>query len=97
MAFHIAGPIQRRYYRRDKHCHFMNLIIVVDNNGYITFCKGGYMGHLVDATCFQYARIPPLPNGLCLLGDSGFPASPQLIVPARAGQLPGNIRRDVNR
>ena len=95
--FHISGPIQRRFYRKDKHCHFMNLLIIVDNDGFITFCKGGYMGHLVDATCFNYARIPRLPAGLFLLGDSGFPLTDQLIVPARRGQLPGHIRSHVNR
>jgi hypothetical protein len=75
----------------------MTLLLIVDNNGFVTFCKGGYMGHLVDATCFQYARIPQLPNGLHLLGDSGFPATPQLLVPARRGQLPAQVRGQVNR
>lgn len=93
----ISGPIQRRFYRRDKHCHFLNVILVVDNDGFITFLKGGYLGHLVDVTCFQYARVPRLPDGLYLLGDSGFAATPQLVVPARPGQLPGHIRRNVNR
>lgn len=55
------------------------------------------MGHLTDASVFHYCNIPQLPAGLRLLADSGFPAGRQLIVPARVGQLPQNIRRPVNR
>jgi hypothetical protein len=77
----------------------MNLLIIVDLDGYFTFVQGGFKGHLTDASVYHYCQgaIPRLPAGLHMLADSGFPAGGDLIVPARARQLPENIRRPVNR
>ena len=91
----IPGPLQRRYYRGDKKFHFMNMMVVVDTDGYIVYVKSGFMGHLTDATCYAYSHVPALPAGCLMMGDAGFPARPQLIVPVRRGQM--QHRQGLNR
>ena len=49
----LAGPIQRLFYRGDRHCHFMNWYVIVDLNGFIVYSRPGFLGHLNDATCFR--------------------------------------------
>ena len=49
--FHISkptGPIQRLFYRRDRHCHFLNWIVIVDIKGYIVFSTPGFIGRAHD-------------------------------------------------
>ena len=48
------GPIQRLYYRGDRHCHFLNWYVIVDLEGFIVYSRPGFLGHLNDATCFRY-------------------------------------------
>ena len=54
--FHISRPrgnLQRLFWRRDRHCFFLNWIVVVDIEGYVTFSRPGFCGHLSDSTCFR--------------------------------------------
>ena len=48
-----TGPMQRLFWRRDRHCFFMNWIVITDVHGYITFSAPGFCGHLHDSTCFR--------------------------------------------
>ena len=50
----------------------MNLLVVVDMDGYFTYVQGVFMGHLVDATVYRYCNIPALPAGLLMLADWVF-------------------------
>ena len=47
------GNIQRIFYRRDRHCFFLNWIVIIDINGMITFSRPGFVGHLHDSTCLR--------------------------------------------
>ena len=47
------GNIQRIFYRRDRHCFFLNWIVIVDVQGLIVFSRPGFVGHLHDSTCFR--------------------------------------------
>jgi hypothetical protein len=92
------GPIQRLYYRRDKHCHFVNWMVVVDIDGYFVFGQSGFRGHLIDSACYDYINMPVLPAGLHILGDRGFPQRRPLLVPIRRGQrVPEHTRIQINR
>jgi hypothetical protein len=93
-----VGPIQRLYYRRDKHFHFMNWMVIVDNDGYFVHGQAGFTGHLTDSTCFEYMNVPHLPGGLFILGDRGFPQRHPLLVPIRRGQgVQEHLRLATNR
>ena len=48
------GNIQRIFYRRDRHCFFLNWLVIVDINGRIVLSKPGYVGHLHDSSCFRF-------------------------------------------
>ena len=50
----FVGPIQRLYYRGDRHCHFLNWYVIVDLEGFIVYSRPGFLGHLNDATCFRF-------------------------------------------
>ena len=67
----------------------MNLLVVVDMDGYFTYMEGAFRGYLVDATVYRSCNIPALPAGLLMLADSGFPAG-------RCGQMPNIQGREVN-
>ena len=48
------GNIQRIFYRKDRHCHFLNWIVIADVQGFIVFSRPGFVGHLHDSTCYRY-------------------------------------------
>ena len=50
----LLGRYQRLFYRRDRHCFFLNWMVIVDVNGYIVLSRPGFVGHLADSTCFRY-------------------------------------------
>lgn len=54
--------------------------------------------HLTDGTCHDYSVLPPLPQGLTILGDRAFPQHDPFLVLLRRGQgvEPGG-KADVNR
>ena len=56
-----TGPIQRLFYRRDRHCHFLNWLIIVDVNGYIVLSRPGFLGLVNDNTCLRYLHITRIP------------------------------------
>ena len=73
------GPIQRLFYRRDRHCFFMNWIVIVDVNGYIVLSHPGFLGHTHDNSCLRYLFFKTLDNvvfgcTLILLALTNFPA-----------------------
>ena len=47
------GNIQRIFYRTDRHCHFLNWIVIADVKGFIVYSRPGFVGHLHDSTCFR--------------------------------------------
>ena len=47
------GNIQRIFYRKDRHCFFLNWIVIVDIKGEIVFSRPGFIGHLHDSTCLR--------------------------------------------
>ena len=47
----FTGCYQRLFWRRDRHCFFLNWIVIVDVKGYIVFSRPGFIGHLHDSTC----------------------------------------------
>ena len=47
------GNIQRIFYRRDRHCFFLNWIVIVDAKGFIVFSRPGFVGHLHDSSCLR--------------------------------------------
>lgn len=81
--------VQRLYYRRDRGYHFLNFHVVVDNDGFFRFVRGGFLGHATDAASF--GRLPPmghrrqlsLPQDAYLLADGGYPAVQPLLTPFR--------------
>ncbi len=49
-----TGRMQRLFYRRDKHFHFLNWILVISAaDGMITFSRCGFPGHIHDAVCYR--------------------------------------------
>ena len=47
------GNLQRLFWRRDRHCFFLNWIVVVDVKGYVVYSRPGFVGHLHDSICFR--------------------------------------------
>ena len=55
--FRISKPkglIQRLFWRKDRHCFFMNWIVISDVQGFIVFSRPGFIGHLHDSTCYRW-------------------------------------------
>ena len=50
---YISGPYEKLFYRKDRHCHFLNWLVVTDIKGYIVYSRPGFMGHLNDSTCLS--------------------------------------------
>ena len=58
--FRISKPkglIQRLFWRRDRHCFFLNWIVISDVEGFVVFSRPGFMGHLHDSTCFRFTEF----------------------------------------
>ena len=47
------GNLQRLFWRRDRHCFFLNWLVVVDVEGFIVFSRPGFVVHLHDSTCLR--------------------------------------------
>jgi len=83
------GAAQRLYYRRDRGYHFLNFHVIIDNDGFFQFSRGGFLGHATDAA--SYARLPAmgygqqlhLPRNSYLLADGGYPSVHPLVTPFR--------------
>ena len=56
MTNFFIGPIQRMYYRGDRKCHFLNWLVICDNNQQIVFSRPGFLGHAHDNTCLRYTH-----------------------------------------
>ena len=79
-------------------CHFINWLVVLDAHGYITFSQTGFMGHLTDSACFDYAFVPQILVGTHIIADLGFASNPNILVPLRRCQdLPEAHRMEKNR
>ena len=91
-----AGNLQRLFYRGDRHCFFLNWIVIIDVNGLIVLSRPGFVGHINDSTCLDQIRIPVLPQGLQIMADQGFINQRPILVPLsrRGNPLRGLIRRD---
>ena len=46
--------MQRLFYRKDRHCFFLNWLVVTDVNGFIVYSRPGFLGHLNDSTCYRF-------------------------------------------
>ena len=93
-----TGDTQRLYYRRDRGYHFLNFHVVIDNDGFYQFSRGGYLGHATDAASFErlpsmgYVQQLHLPRNAYLLADGGYPSVNPLVTPfrrPRGGRLDG--------
>ena len=73
----FPGKYQRIFYRRDRHCFFLNWIVIIDINGVIVLSRPGYVRHLSDSTCFQFVLLHPVhlerKFGLTMTTISKFP------------------------
>ena len=47
------GAVQSLYYRKDRHTHFLNWLLVVDVLGFYVYSRPGFLGHLNDSTCLR--------------------------------------------
>ena len=79
-----AGRIQRLFWRKDRHCFFLNWIVIVDVRGFVVFSRPGFVGHLHDSMCFRHIKLPPFPQGLQIMADQGFANRSPLLVPVSA-------------
>ena len=91
-----AGNLQRLFYRGDRHCCFLNWIVIIDVYRFIVFSRPGFVGHINDSTCLGHVRIPALPNALQIMADKGFVNQRPILVPIsrRGNAVRGLIRRD---
>ena len=91
-----AGNLQRLFYRGDRHCFFLNWIVIIDVKGFIVFSRPGFVGHINDSTCLDQVCIPVLPQGLQIMADQGFANQRPILIPLsrRGNPLQGTIRRD---
>ena len=48
-----SGLIQRLFWRRDRHCFFLNWIVITDVDGFIVLSRPGFVGHIADSTCLR--------------------------------------------
>ena len=60
----FIGWIQRLFWRKDRHCFFLNWLVIVDVRGFVVYSRPGFVGHLHDLTCYRHINIPPFPQGL---------------------------------
>ena len=56
------GNLQRLFWRRDRHCFFLNWIVIMDVEGFIVFSRPGFVGHLHDSTCLRLESFLWLKN-----------------------------------
>ena len=47
------GNLQRLFWRRDRHCFFLNWLVIIDVKGYVVYSRPGFVGHISDATCYK--------------------------------------------
>ena len=48
-----AGPMQRMFYRRDRHCFLLNWVVIVDLLGQVVLSRPGFIGRVHDSNCFR--------------------------------------------
>ena len=51
----FIGAMQRLFYHGDRHCSFLNWLVITDVKGFIVYSQPGFMGHLNDLTCYRYS------------------------------------------
>ena len=75
-----------------------NFHVVIDNNGFYQFSRGGCLGHATDAASFErlpsmgYVQQLHLPRNAYLLADGGYSSVNPLVTPfrrPRGGRLDG--------
>ena len=47
------GNLQRLFWRRDRHCFFMNWLVIIDVQGYVVYSRPGFVGHIHDSVCYK--------------------------------------------
>ena len=75
-----TGPMQRMYCRRDRHCFFLNWLVIVDVLGYVMLSRPGFIGRVHDSVCYRNINVPVLPQGLRIMADQGFQHGPPVIL-----------------
>ena len=90
--------MQRLFYRRDRHCFFLNWLVIVDLDGFVVLSRPGFIGRAHDAGCFRNVPMPVLPQGLQIMADQGFPHGLPVLVLPRHNQapIPAGMRRCLN-
>ena len=54
---HHEGPVQGCYHKGDRHCHFLNWIVIVDVLGFVVLSRPGFLGCAHDSTCLRYWEL----------------------------------------
>ena len=80
--------MQRMFYRRDRHCFFLNWLVIVDVHGVVVLSRPGFSGRVHDSVCYQNVHMPVLPQGLQIMADQGFAHGLPVIVLPRHNQAP---------
>ena len=83
------------FYRRDRHCFFLNWVVIVDVQGFVVLSRPGFIGRVHDSVCLNNVNVPVLPQGLQIMADQGFRhALPVIVLPRRnQAQVPAMMRR----
>ena len=53
LLFISTGAIQRIFYRQDRHCHFLNWLVIIDVLGYVVYSHPGFIGRTNDSACLR--------------------------------------------
>ena len=53
LSLNESGAIQRIFFRPDRHCFFLNWIVVIDALGYVVFSRPGFLGRIHNNTAMR--------------------------------------------
>ena len=68
-AYYFSGVMQRIFYRGDRHCHFLNWLVIIDALGYVVLSRLGFLGRTNDANCMKWVTVSNISYGLCQFGN----------------------------
>ena len=53
MNMSFVGAIHSIFYRHDRHCYFLNWVVIVDAVGYVVYSRPGFVGRTNDSACMR--------------------------------------------
>ncbi|KAL6080423.1 hypothetical protein QOT17_000072 [Balamuthia mandrillaris] len=79
---------QHKLYRKDKGCHFIQSLLLVDFDGYIISVSSGYEGHNLDSTAARHNNIfRAILQQKFALDDPGFGLVDYIVTGLRTNQM----------